>query len=217
MGKTIERVESKTPLRDSDIKGTITWHAPDTAVLADNKTVVDVLQVNCENDNCTANSNPTAYNLTVGSNTISVSGTVTVDGKTIDLATDVKPITEDTEEVKSTFTFQTGTLPEGLTLQALVDALNQNKTSAHGTFDASNTSLRITCDNGYGWLRNIDPPYGEFQHSDSSRGVAQAVWDVDTNSFYSTGARDIDYTTNGNKYRSGANRYTWNMGCWPDQ
>ncbi|EDO66286.1 conserved hypothetical protein [Francisella tularensis subsp. holarctica FSC022] len=37
LGKTIERVESKTPLHD--IQGTITWNAPSTASLADSASV----------------------------------------------------------------------------------------------------------------------------------------------------------------------------------
>ncbi|WP_274937805.1 DUF3281 family protein, partial [Francisella tularensis] len=51
---------------------------------------------------------PTAYKLATGSNTISVSGTVTVYGKTIDLATEVQTVVEDTVAIENSYTFQKG-------------------------------------------------------------------------------------------------------------
>ncbi|AVC45060.1 hypothetical protein B4919_04650 [Francisella tularensis subsp. novicida] len=215
LGKTIERVESKTPLRDSDIKGTITWNTPAGASFADNTTVKSELGVSCQDDSCTANSNPTAYNLPVGSNTISVSGTVTVDGKEIDLATDVKPDVVDTAAVENSYTFQTGTLPDGLTISALVDALNTNKGHAHGAFSVAGQNFRITCDQGYEWLDDQNPAYGTRVDSDITRGVAQAGWDVNSASFYSIEPRDINFTANGARIIDPPNHYVWNMGCWP--
>ncbi|MDE4970140.1 DUF3281 family protein [Francisella tularensis] len=62
--------------------------------------------VGCQDDNCNANSNPTAYIRATGSNTICVSGTVTVDGKTIDLATELQPVVDDTVAIENRYTFQ---------------------------------------------------------------------------------------------------------------
>ncbi|MDE4992660.1 DUF3281 family protein, partial [Francisella tularensis] len=76
--------ESQTPLQA--IQGTITWNPPAGATLATNTDVVTQRGSGCQNDSCTANANPTAFNLHVGSNSISVSGTITVNGKTVDLA-----------------------------------------------------------------------------------------------------------------------------------
>ncbi|AJJ47412.1 hypothetical protein DR83_1791 [Francisella tularensis subsp. novicida] len=68
LGKTIKRVQSQTPLHR--IQGTITWNASAGTSLADNSDVQSELGLSCQDDNCTANSNPTAYTLPVGSNTI---------------------------------------------------------------------------------------------------------------------------------------------------
>ncbi|AEB28628.1 DUF3281 family protein [Francisella hispaniensis] len=214
LGKTIERVESKTPLRDSDIKGTITWHAPDTAVLADNKTVVDVLQVNCENDNCTANSNPTAYSLPVGSNTISVSGTVTVDGKEVDLATDVKPDVIDTQAVDNSHVFKTGTLPSGATITTLVAALNENSGTANGKFSSSGNALMITCNTGFKWLDSIDPDYGSYV-SNPGHGASRVFWDLSKAEF--TEKQGVDNSATTQNAAGGNNGATWEIGCWEDK
>ncbi|MDE4982398.1 DUF3281 family protein, partial [Francisella tularensis subsp. holarctica] len=73
--------------------------------------------------------------LATGSNTISVSGTVTVDGKTIDIATEVQPVVEDTVAIENSYTLQKG-LPSGAIITTLVASLNANAAKAHVTFAA---------------------------------------------------------------------------------
>ncbi|MBK2356642.1 DUF3281 family protein [Francisella hispaniensis] len=216
LGKTIERVESKTPLHDSDIKGTITWNAPGSAALADNASLQSVLGVSCQDDKCTENSNPTAYKLAAGSNTISVSGTVTVDGQTIDLATDVKPITEDTEAVENTYTFQKGDLPSGATIPDLVKTLNANASKANGSFIADGSgSFKIQCNTGYTWLKDVDPAYGtEFNEAGNGRSIAVATWSTTDNKWTASAIDSSGYTQDG--IVKGDN-VSWMAGCWPDQ
>ncbi|APC94498.1 DUF3281 family protein [Francisella tularensis subsp. novicida] len=213
LGKTIERVESKTPLHD--IQGTITWNAPSTAGLADNATVKSAIGVSCQDDNCTANSNPTAYNLAAGSNTISVSGTVTVDGKTIDLATDVQPDVVETVAVENSHTFQSGNLPSGSTITNLAAALNENKTKANGTFSADGTALKITCDSGYKWREDIDPAFGQEVNSDYNRGVSWVKWDTNSSSYTVKQGQDTAWTMNA--VQRGDNITEWKFGCWKDE
>ncbi|MDE5021035.1 DUF3281 family protein, partial [Francisella tularensis subsp. holarctica] len=76
------------------------------------------------NDSCTANANPTSFNLQVGSNSISVSGTINFNGKTVDLASTVQPVTVDTIQLADSHVFQYGTLPAVLTIGDLVTNLN---------------------------------------------------------------------------------------------
>ncbi|AJI45534.1 DUF3281 family protein [Francisella tularensis subsp. novicida] len=214
LGKTIERVESQTPLHDSDIKGTITWNLPIGAAFADNSDVKTELGLNCQNDSCTANSNPTAYNLAVGSNTISVSGTVTVDGKQINLATDVKPDVIDTQAVENSYVFPTGTLPDGLTLKTLVDTLNVHSQVANGKFSASGSNLRITCNSGYEWLDAADPTYGaEVRLINNPRGTAIAEWDLSTKTMTAKSEDDNTYIENG--FHTPDGLVVWYAGCWP--
>ncbi|AFX70521.1 DUF3281 domain-containing protein [Francisella tularensis] len=140
--------------------------------------------VGCQDDNCTANSNPTAYKLATGSNTISVSGTVTVDGKTIDLATEVQPVVEDTVAIENSYTFQKG-LPSGAIITTLVASLNANAAKAHGTFAADGSgSFNMTFDKGYTWLKDVDPAYGTEINKGSGRDSALATWDTKTNKQY---------------------------------
>ncbi|APA83200.1 DUF3281 family protein [Francisella tularensis] len=216
LGKTIERVESKTPLHD--IQGTITWNAPATASLADNATVKSTLGVSCQDDSCTANSNPTAYSLAAGSNTISVSGTVTVDGKTIDLATDVQPDVVDTEAVENSYTFQSGSFPSGssLTMKAVADALNENSTAAHGTFDVTGTALRITCNSGYKWLKNIDPAWGATVDSDKGRETSHVIWNDSSKKFTTKKSEGDGAKSTQNAVVVGS-EIAWEAGCWKDQ
>lgn len=93
LGKAIQRVQSQTPLRD--IQGAIAWNLPAGARLADNNVVVHEFGSGCQNGYCTANGNPTAFWLPIGSNVIGVSGTGTVNGKTVDLATSVPAVVID--------------------------------------------------------------------------------------------------------------------------
>ncbi|WP_411763017.1 DUF3281 family protein [Francisella hispaniensis] len=209
LGKTIERVESKTPL--NDIKGTITWNAPGSSSLADNATVQSTLGVSCQDGKCTANSNPTAYSLAVGSNTISVSGTVTVDGQTIDLATDVKPITEDTEETENSFTFKSGTLPSGATFDTLAAALNDNSDRAHATFSKQGNALKIQCAHGYEWMEDQDPAYGSQSQSPYARDTSQAEWSKSKQKFATTVIQGDNWTANG---EVDGDIVRWRSGCW---
>ncbi|MBK2356636.1 DUF3281 family protein [Francisella hispaniensis] len=87
LGRTIERVQSQTPVRDS--QGSITWILPQDATEADNADVVYKFGSGCQDDNCTINANPTAYKIPVGNNVIRVSGIVNVNSKTVDLSTAV--------------------------------------------------------------------------------------------------------------------------------
>ncbi|APD51306.1 DUF3281 family protein [Francisella hispaniensis] len=212
LGKTIERVESKTPLHD--IQGTITWNAPATASLADNATVKSTLGVSCQGDSCTANSNPTAYNLPVGSNTISVSGTVTVDGKTIDLDTDVQPVVVDTKKLNNRYVFDTGTLPSGASIPTLVNALNEVNTYAHGEFsDGTGNTLIIDCDDGYGWLDDVKPKYGDKLPTPAN-GASYVEFNVKDAKFQNKEAlKDGESTFTQNGAPSGDVLY-WQAGCW---
>ncbi|AJI45233.1 DUF3281 family protein [Francisella tularensis subsp. novicida] len=217
LGKNIERVESQTPLHDSDIKGTITWNTPAGATLADNATVQTKFGSGCQDDNCTANANPTAYNLPAGENKISVSGIVTINGKSVDLAKDVKPDIIYTEAVVS-HVFPTGALPDGLTLQALVDALNHPSNvdlpfSANGVFSSVGSQLAITCNSGYMWLDDQDPAYGEFTFADKFRGAAYVQWSGDSRTFTQQLIRSLSrITRNG---QTEGNDMSWEAGCWP--
>ncbi|MBK2111788.1 DUF3281 family protein [Francisella tularensis subsp. novicida FSC159] len=209
LGKTIERVESQTPLQN--FQGTISWIPPASATLAESETVKTEFGSGCENNSCTANSNPTAYNLAGGINTISVSGIVNVNGQEVDLAAEVPAVTIDTIIVSDSHVFPIGELPTGLTLEALVAALNINSDAAHGTFSADGSNLKITCQSGYEWDVTQNPGYGEFTYSDKSRSVAD-VWfseyagTTDAN-------RDItDATDNG--YMVGEQDFVWKVGCW---
>ncbi|APC95293.1 DUF3281 family protein [Francisella tularensis subsp. novicida] len=209
LGKTIERVESQTPLQD--IQGTITWNPPAGATLATNTDVVTQLGSGCQNDSCTANANPTAFNLQVGSNSISVSGTITVNGKTVDLASTVPPVTVDTIQVADSHVFQSGTLPAGLSIGDLVTNLNINARDAHGTFSEQNGTLKITCETGYEWIDDQDPPFGSFTTASTSRSVAMSSWLRETNSWINGAQPNFSLTQNG---VSNTVSYTWIAGCW---
>ncbi|APD50744.1 DUF3281 family protein [Francisella hispaniensis] len=87
LGKVVERVHSQTTVRDS--QGLITWILPQDAREADNNDVVYEFGSGCQGNNCTKNSNPTAFWLPIGNNVIGVSGTGTVNRKTVDLVTTV--------------------------------------------------------------------------------------------------------------------------------
>ncbi|MFP8922286.1 DUF3281 family protein [Francisella tularensis] len=215
LGKAIQRVQSQTPLRD--IQGAIVWNLLAGARLADNNDVVHEFGSGCQNGYCTANANPTAYNLPAGENKISVSGIVTINGKSVDLAKDVKPDIIYTEAVVS-HVFPTGALPDGLTLQALVDALNHPSNvdlpfSANGVFSSVGSQLAITCNSGYMWLDDQDPAYGEFTFADKFRGAAYVQWSGDSRTFTQQLIRSLSrITRNG---QTEGNDMSWEAGCWP--
>ncbi|AJI74040.1 hypothetical protein AQ14_300 [Francisella tularensis subsp. novicida D9876] len=169
------------------------------------------LSSGCQNDSCTANANPTAFNLQVGSNSISVSGTITVNGKTVDLASTVPPVTVDTIQVDDSHMFQSGTLPAGLTIGDLVTNLNINARDAHGTFSEENGTLKITCETGYEWIDDQDPRFGGFTTASSSRSVAMSSWLRETNSWINGAQPNFSLTQNG---VSNTVSYTWIAGCW---
>ncbi|AEB27516.1 hypothetical protein FNFX1_0568 [Francisella cf. novicida Fx1] len=209
LGKTIERVESQTPLQD--IQGTITWNPPAGATLATNTDVVTQLGSGCQNNSCTANANPTAYNLAAGSNAISISGNVTVNGKTVDLAT-VPPVTVETEQVSDTHVFQradTPPLPIGQTIQDVVNELNANAASANGTFSVEGNSWKITCNQGYEWLDDQNPNWGGSSRANSTRQVAFLEW---TGTAWSS--RGLTSRDTFNYGLGGGTRY-FIAGCWP--
>lgn len=215
LGKTIERVESKTPLRDGDIKGVIRWDVPASAELADNSEVQSALGVSCQDDKCTENSNPSAYNLPSGTNIISVSGLVTVDDKEINLAT-VKPDIVDTGEIENSYIFQTGTLPSGLTLDNLIAELNKDSKKAHGTFSKSGSNLMITCDDGYEWLDGVNVPYGQQINTTHNTGVAGTKWNTTEGKFYDEQA-DTPWVMNGYLVDATKGETQWQAGCWQVQ
>lgn len=215
LGKTIKRVQSQTPLHR--IQGTITWNASAGTSLADNSDVQSELGLSCQDDNCTANSNPTAYTLPVGSNTISVSGTVTVGGKTIDLATDVPALVINTSAAGSSVHVFPTELEDNLTLQALVDSLNQGRHYAHATFSADGSNLKIQCDPGYVWLNDINPEYGTNITAKSGRSVVMVSWlklsdDYDFDDLVMYKFDNIMDTMNGVLM---GNARIWEIGCWP--
>ncbi|WP_043024599.1 DUF3281 family protein [Francisella tularensis] len=210
LGKTIERVESQTPLQN--IQGTISWIPPASATLAESETVQTEFGSGCENNSCTANSNPTAYNLAVGTNTISVSGIVNVNGQVVDLAAEVPAVTIDTIIVSDSHVFPIGELPTGLTLEALVAALNINSDAAHGTFSADGSNLKITCEDGYEWDATQNPSYGAYSSSDMVRNVAIVRYDVFTERIYGTEAGSDAETVNGQTSLVGL--VVWKAGCW---
>ncbi|ABK89989.1 DUF3281 family protein [Francisella tularensis subsp. novicida] len=215
LGKTIKRLQSQTPLRD--IQGTVTWNASAGTSLADNSDVQSELGLSCQDDNCTANSNSTAYTLPVGSNTISVSGTVTVDGKTIDLATDVPALVINTSAAGSSVHVFPTELEGNLTLQDLVDSLNQGRHYAHATFSADGSNLKIQCDPGYVWLDDINPEYGGQSSAASARSVAMVSWVEELEEFRVDEFRFLHFDMSSltlNGVRLG-NHVFWEMGCWP--
>ncbi|APA82231.1 DUF3281 family protein [Francisella tularensis] len=210
LGKTIERVESQTPLQN--IQGTITWIPSAGATLANSATVQTEFGSGCENDSCTANANPTAYNLAAGSNSISVSGTVTVNGQTVDLATAVPAVTVETVQVADSHVFPTGNLPEGLTLQALIDGLNANAPAANGTFSADGTNLKITCNTGYEWLDDQNPAYGSTTVSNVTRSTSEVFFDTFNSEL--TADPGLNAATSNGHFDGGFFTF-WIAGCWP--
>lgn len=96
LGREVTRTLNKAPLQS--IEGVITWAATN-GTPADSAVVATELGQGCENDDCTVNANPTAFEFaTGGSNAVSLSGNVMVDGKLVDLSLAVKPVTVDTVE-----------------------------------------------------------------------------------------------------------------------
>ncbi|AEB27974.1 DUF3281 family protein [Francisella hispaniensis] len=208
LGKTIERLESQIPLQD--IQGTITWNPPAGATPANNADVVTQLGSGCQNDSCTVNANPTAYNLAAGSNAISVSGNVTVNGKTVDLATAVPPVTVDTIQVSHVFQWAASpTLPTRQTIQDVVDALNEHQAEAHGVFSVEGNSWKITCNPGYQWLNDQDPAWGGQSRETGglSRISSMVRWGGT-----SWIAGSISSNVTRNNY---SNLRVFTAGCWP--
>ncbi|WP_044247600.1 DUF3281 family protein [Francisella hispaniensis] len=215
LGKNIERVQNQTPLKD--IQGTIRWNASAGSSLADNSEVQSELGTSCQDNVCTQNSKSTAFKLPVGSNTIRASGTVAIDGKTVDLATDVPPIVINTSAVGSSMhVFPTG-LTDNSTLQSLVDALNQGRNAAHGTFFADGSNLKIQCDPGYVWLDDINPQYGGQASATIARTVTMVSWSEELDEFRVDEFRLLHFDMSNltlNGVRLGG-VVLWQMGCWP--
>ncbi|MBK2356638.1 DUF3281 family protein [Francisella hispaniensis] len=215
LGKTIERVLSQTPL--NDIQGAIGWNASAGVSLADNSEVQNRLGVGCQNNICTQNGNSTAFKLPVGSNTIRASGTVTIDGKTVDLATDIPPVVINTSVAGSSVHVFPTELEDDYSLQSLINALNQNRHYAHGTFFADGNNLKIQCDPGYVWLDDINPQYGGQAQSATSRSVAMVSWVGDLDEFRVDEYRFLHFDMSSltlNGVRLGG-VVLWQMGCWP--
>ncbi|AEB28405.1 DUF3281 family protein [Francisella hispaniensis] len=94
LGKTIERIQSKSTLQS--IQGTIIWSA-ENGTLADNNLVEQEFNSGCQDGTCTENSNPTAFSFSaIGSHSVSVSGNLIIDGKSISLADTVQSVEVDT-------------------------------------------------------------------------------------------------------------------------
>ncbi|APD50742.1 DUF3281 family protein [Francisella hispaniensis] len=214
LGKTIERVLSQTPL--NDIQGTVGWNASAGASLADNSEVQSELGSSCQDNVCTQNSNSTAFKLPVGSNTIRASGTVAIDGKTVDLATDVPPVVINTSVARSSATHVFPTELNSLTLQKIVDHLNKNRYYAHGTFSADGNNIKIICDPGYVWLDEANPSYGQDFVSKIGRSVSVVTHLKGKKSkeeFLATRYLHSVDTLNGFSLDNSNNR-TWTIGCW---
>ncbi|MGQ4006191.1 DUF3281 family protein [Francisellaceae bacterium CB300] len=205
LGKTTEKTLSRSPLQD--IVGVINWVG-----VAENATVVADFDSGCENDTCTRTANPTALTFDAGNNSVSVTGTVTVDGKSVDLEAAVPSVDITTEQALDSVTFTMpapGSTAEGvvirplaMTTQLIVDTLNAIKlddgtTSAmHGTLTKdSDTQMTLTCDTGYEWLDHKTPTWG-------------------TSGFTSSGFTSSGFTSSG--FTSGKARDRANLWDWRD-
>ena len=201
LGKTTEHLVKQTPLQA--IEGKIKWET-DGTVDADNEICVDA--------DCSINTNPSAFSFAAGPHTIGVSGTVTVNGKSINLAEAVPEVSIVTEATADSHKFKwasTPELPASQTLQNVVDALNANKATAHGEFSLDGDSWKITCDAGYEWLDDQDPEWGEMQSSLEGRSVAVSQWMV--NNWEVFGSEDA-FTYNG-----AFDGELFIAGCWQEQ
>ncbi|AEB28624.1 DUF3281 family protein [Francisella hispaniensis] len=214
-GKNIERVQSQTPL--NDMQGTIRWDAPAGASFADNSEVQSELGASCQDNVCTQNSKSTAFKLPVGSNTIRTSGTVTIDGKTFDLATDVPPLVINTSVAHNSGEHVFPTELNSLTLQKIVDHLNENRYSAHGVFLADGNNIKIICEPGYVWLDEVDPSYGQEFVSKIGRSVSVVTHIKGKKSkeqFVAARYLNSVDTLNGFSLDNSGDNRTWTIGCW---
>lgn len=210
LGQTRETIVSQSSLQN--IEGTITWET--TGTLANNDDVVSAFGSGCEDGVCTENANPTAYNFVAGPHSIAVSGNVIVDGKSVDLSSAVPAVDIETEETADSFVFDrqgNPSLPDGQTIDDVVAALNVNSAAAHGTFTSENGAVKITCDDGYEWLDDVNPSWGQSHTYDVSRSVVYVYYDgVDWNSMEEVASTK---TRNGLIFNFNATDFTY--GCWP--
>jgi hypothetical protein len=146
-----------------------------------------------------------------------LSGTITFNGKSINLAEAVPAVSIVTEATADSHTFnrtESPALPAGQTMQDVVDALNVNKAAAHGTFEVVPVgeldSWKITCDAGYEWLDDQDPGWGVTRNGLEPRTTARIAWDRDNLSW-----AEVEDNTGGTD--NGANfGKIFNAGCWQE-
>ena len=67
-------------------------------------------------------------------------------------------------------------LPEGQTIQDVVNALNKESKSANGLFYVTGNSWAITCDENYYWKADQDPEWGAESTSSTGRSTIVLYW-----------------------------------------
>ena len=218
LGKVTEKIISKKQIKN--ISGDLTWLVPDnTGNATNNELVASGLSGVCPSAGCTSTTNPTAYKLNEGNHLISISGTVTIDGKEISLD-DVKPLSITTivthhESVTLVMPAPGATLngvlrPVNMTTDLIVNALNLNAQAAHGTFlKINDTSFKFTCNEGYEWKDANTPPWGSsFDSKGPFRSASQIInWN---GSDWNT----KESANQANTVLGYPNTYHFTFGCW---
>lgn len=174
LGKVTEKIVSSKPLQS--ITGDFMWNSD--GAFATNTELENQSLPHCSDGTCTATESPTAYTFTGGSNNVSISGTVTIDGQQVNLDS-LPNVLVETPQIADSHTFkwsETPTLPTGQEMIDVVNALNIGRDSAHGEFSVDGNSWKITCDPGYVWLVAHDPEWGSDSQPELKNGVVQVMW-----------------------------------------
>ena len=171
LGKTTEHIVKTTSV--NDIVGDITWVA-DGGDLADNAELQTETGMSCENDTCTASSNPTGFTFADnGNHSVSIYGNVVVNGVAVDLST-VPGVTVDTESVSNAVTYATptGTTARNVANRFLNYAGNKHRVASVSANESAGT-LTFVCEASYhvtqaqvdlaegGQISTVDVPGGD--------------------------------------------------------
>lgn len=107
-------------------------------------------------------------------------------------------------------------LPEGQTIQDVVNALNKERKNANGSFYVTSNSWAIKCNENYYWKTDQDPTWGAESTSSKGRSTIVLYWFNDA--WVTEIDPDYEVTLNNHPYPGiPFIKNVFLVGCWPEE